>query len=269
MTEFKPAIGIFGGTGLYQFEGLEVLEERWVETPYGQPSDKITIAEYKGKRLVFLPRHGRDHRYPPHRIPFRANIWAFKNLGVTKILAPCAAGSLQPYIAPGDMVILDQIVDMTKTREYTFYDGPVTTHISFADPYCKTLREILIKSAEELNLPFHPKGTVVVIEGPRFSTRAESRFFTNQGFEVINMTQMPEAILAREMEMCYAGIALITDWDVGLEGRPDIEPVTHESAVKAFKENQEKLKKLLLKAVELIVPEQECECNRALTDARV
>ncbi len=267
-TNAEPAIGIFGGTGFYELKGMKVLDEVWVETPYGAPSDKLVIAEYDGKRVVFLPRHGKDHRYPPHRVPYRANIWAFKSLGVTKIIAPCAAGSLQPYIKPGDMVILDQIFDMTKNRTYTFYEGPVVTHISFADPYCPKLRQILIESAKDLNIPFHPKGTVVVIEGPRFSTRAESRFFTASGFEVINMTQMPEALLARELEICYAGVALITDWDVGLEGRDDIEPVTHEMAVKTFQENQERLKELLIEAIKRIDPSEVCSCNRALEGAR-
>ena len=275
VSEVKAEIGVFGGTGFYQLDSsdgdspVKFIEELEVETPYGAPSDKIVIAEVYGKRVAFLPRHGRDHRYPPHKVPYRANIWAFKSLGVRKILGPCASGSLQPFIAPGDIVILDQLVDFTKTRTYTFFDGPITTHISFADPYCPKLRELLIKKATDLNLSFHPKGTVVVIEGPRFSTRAESRFFTMAGFDVINMTQSPEAILAREMEMCYAGVTLITDWDVGMEGHPEVTPVTHEMAVKIFKENQEKLKKLIFETIRELDPKEDCSCNHALRDARL
>lgn len=271
--EVKAKIGVFGGTGFYQLSSkaspVKVIEEVEMDTPYGPPSDRITIAEVHGKRVAFLPRHGRDHRYPPHKVPYRANIWAFKALGVRKVLAPCASGSLQPFIHPGHIVILDQLVDFTKSRTYTFYDGPITTHISFADPYCPKLRKLLIETAEELNLDFHPKGTVVVIEGPRFSTKAESKFYTMAGFDVINMTQSPEAVLAREMEMCYAGIALITDWDVGLEGHPEITPVTHELAVKIFKENQDKLRKLIFETIRKLDPDEDCECNNALRDARL
>ncbi len=182
-------IGVFGGSGFYSL--LDHAEKIKVDTPYGPTSDLITIGEVEGKKVAFLPRHGEKHSLPPHKIPYRANLWAMKELGVERIIGPCAAGSLQPHVKIGDFVISDQIVNRTYRREDTFYDGPVVTHVSFADPYCPELRKIAIESAKKLNLPHHERGTVVVIEGPRFSTRAESKFYSSQGWEVINMTQYP------------------------------------------------------------------------------
>jgi 5'-methylthioadenosine phosphorylase len=261
----KADIGVIGGTGFYSF--LDAVEIN-VETPYGPTSDKIAIAEIDSKKVAFIPRHGKDHKYPPSLVPYRANIWALKKLGVKFILSPCAAGSLQPYIKPGDIVILDQIFDRTTKRASSFYEGPVTTHVSFAYPYSEYLRKIIIKEAQNLGLSYHPKGTVVVIEGPRFSTKAESRYYTKMGFEVINMTQMPEAILARELEISFAGIALITDYDVGLEDDPSIEPVSHELAVQNFIKNQEKLKKLLINVIKNIDITYQDEAHNALKNAR-
>ncbi|MGC8733831.1 MAG: S-methyl-5'-thioadenosine phosphorylase [bacterium] len=261
----KADIGVIGGTGFYSF--LDAVEYT-IETPFGSPSDKIAIAEIDSKKVAFIPRHGKDHRYPPSLVPYRANIWAFKKLGVKFILSPCAAGSLQNYIKPGDIVVLDQIFDRTTKRESSFYQGPVTTHISFAYPYSEYLRKIIIQEAQKLDLSFHPKGTVVVIEGPRFSTKAESRYYTKMGFEVINMTQMPEAVLARELEIAFAGIALITDYDVGLEDDPSIEPVSHELAIQNFIKNQEKLKNLLINVIKKIDINYKDEAHSALKNAR-
>lgn len=260
-------VGVFGGSGLYTF--LEDVEEIKVDTPYGPPSDKIALATVAGKKVAFLPRHGREHTIPPHKINYRANLWAMKELGVQYILGPCAAGSLQPHIRPGDFVICNQFVDRTWGRADTFYDGPITTHISAADPYCPTLREIAVAKARELGLSVHSEGTVVVIQGPRFSTRAESRWFSSMGWEVINMTQYPECILARELEICYVNISLITDYDVGLEGRPDVKPVTHEEVLRVFAANNEKLRRLLLAIIEALPGERRCACASALADARI
>jgi 5'-methylthioadenosine phosphorylase len=256
-------IGVFGGSGFYSF--LDVTETVEVETPYGAPSAPVTIGEIGGRRVAFLPRHGSHHQFPPHKIPYRANLWAMKELGVGRVLGPNACGSLQVGVKPGDFVVCDQLVDRTHDRPNTFYDGPVTTHISFADPYCAVMRSAIVGAGRELEIPIHDGGTVVVIEGPRFSTRAESAWFASAGWEVINMTQYPEAVLARELELCYANISLITDYDVGVEGVP---PVTHEAVVRVFTENNEKLRDLLFSVIPALPEERTCECATALTGAR-
>jgi 5'-methylthioadenosine phosphorylase len=252
-------IGVFGGSGFYSF--LEEPEEIKVETPYGQPSAPATIGAIGGRRVAFIPRHGANHEYPPHEVPYRANVWAMKELGVQRIFGPCAVGSLKAEIGPGDFVICDQAVDLTKGRAGTFYDGPVTTHISFADPYCETMRATLGKIAGEMSLSHRPAGTVVVIEGPRFSTRAESAFFQSFGWDVINMTQFPEVALARELEICYANISLVTDHDVGVG---DVAPVTHEEVLRVFEENIARLRDLLFAAIPAVPEERTCECATAL-----
>lgn len=262
----RADIGVFGGSGFYRF--LEDVEEITVETPYGAPSDKIALATVAGKRVAFLPRHGRDHQFPPHMINYRANLWAMKELGVTRVIGPNASGSLQPEIKPGDFVVVDQFVDRTTGRKDTFFDGPITTHISMADPYCPELRQIAIEKGRELGITMHETGTVVVIQGPRFSTRAESHWFSQMGWQVINMTQYPEVVLARELGMCYVNIALITDYDVGLEGRSDIPPVTHEQVIRVFNENNEKLKALLYAMIEAIPLERHCHCAEVLPPER-
>src|SRR5436190_12046736 len=216
-------IGIFGGSGFYAF--LEDVEEIEVDTPYGKPSAPFVLSEIEGKRVAFLPRHGRKHELPPHTIPYRANVWAMRELGVRRILGPCASGALRPDLELGSFVVCDSFVDRTSGRADTFYDGPETTHVSAADPFCADLRGILVATARELGIPVVDGGTVVVVQGPRFSTRAESRWFQQSGFDVINMTCYPEAMLARELELCYATVAMVTEHDVGYEGT---EPVPAE-----------------------------------------
>jgi 5'-methylthioadenosine phosphorylase len=258
-------IGVFGGSGFYSF--MKIKEELSLDTVYGKPSDNIIIGEIEGVNVAFIPRHGRKHTIPPHKINYRANIAAMKEIGVRQIFGPCAAGSLQANIKPGDFVICDQFVDRTNSRIDTFYDGPHTTHISTADPYCPELREIVLKEAEAIGIITHSKGTVVVIQGPRFSTKSESRWYSGQGWEVINMTQYPEVALAREMEMCYVNISLITDYDVGLEGNPGIKSVTSRDVVKIFKDNNEKLRKLLFKVILKVPDKRHCSCSSALKGA--
>lgn len=262
----RADIGVFGGSGFYRF--LENVEEVTIETPYGAPSDKVALATVGGRRVAFLPRHGRDHQLPPHMINYRANLWAMKELGVRRIIGPNASGSLQPEIKPGDFVVVDQFVDRTSGRKDTFFDGPITTHISMADPYCPEMRQIAIEKGRELGITMHDTGTVVVIQGPRFSTRSESHWFSQMGWEVINMTQYPEVVLARELDMCYVNIALITDYDVGLEGRSDIMPVTHEQVIKVFNENNEKLRGLLYAMIEAIPLERHCHCTEVIPPDR-
>jgi 5'-methylthioadenosine phosphorylase len=237
----QAEIGVFGGSGFYSF--LEDVEEIEVETPYGKPSAPVAIGELAGKRVAFIPRHGRSHELPPHRIPYRANVWALRALGVRRILGPCASGALRPDLELGAFVVCDQLVDRTSARADTFYDGPETTHVSAADPFCADLRALLVATARELAIPVVDGGTVVVIQGPRFSTRAESRWFQQSGFDVINMTAYPEALLARELELCYATVAMVTDHDVGVEGS---EPVSAERVGQVFAQNNERLRELLL-----------------------
>ncbi|MEP0814250.1 MAG: S-methyl-5'-thioadenosine phosphorylase [bacterium] len=264
----RAKIGVFGGSGLYAL--MEGAQEVPIDTPYAHPSGFITVGEISGKSVAFLPRHGRKHQYPPHMVNFRANLWAFKQLGVRQIIGPCAAGSLQPHVKVGDFVISDQLVDRTTTRVTSFYDGPATTHVSFAEPYCPRMRELAIEACKRAGVTAHPKGTVVVVEGPRFSTKAESRWYSSMGWEVINMTQFPEALLARELEMCYVNIAMITDYDSGLEGRPDIQPVTNDEVLRVFRENLEKLKKIIAELIALLPdepPDDQCPCPTALKGA--
>jgi 5'-methylthioadenosine phosphorylase len=255
-------IGIFGGSGFYSF--VEGLNEHTIGTPYGSPSGPVAIGTLVGRKVAFLPRHGPAHELPPHAINYRANLWAFKELGVERVLSPSAAGSLQPHIQPGDVVVCDQLVDRTSSRPQSFYDGPLSVHVSFADPYCEQLRPLATTAARSAGMSVHDSGTVVVIEGPRFSTRAESAWYQRQGWEVINMTQYPEAYLARELEMCYVNLSLITDYDVGVEGRPDIQPVTMEEALRVFAENIGRLRQCLFELIEDIPEERTCQCAEAL-----
>ena len=258
-------IGVFGGSGFYNF--LKIKKEISVNTIYGKPSDSIIIGELDGLNIAFLPRHGKKHNIPPHRINYRANVFAMKEIGVKQIFSPCAAGSLQPEIKPGDFVICDQFVDRTNCRVDTYYDGPHTTHVSTAEPYCPDLRKIVICSAKELNIRVHERGTVVVIQGPRFSTKAESKWYSSQGWEVINMTQYPEVTLARELEICFVNISLITDYDAGLQDNKNIKPVTSSDVIEIFNSNNEKLRELLFKSIPLVKKERDCICSHSLTGA--
>jgi 5'-methylthioadenosine phosphorylase len=260
-------IGVFGGSGFYRF--LDDFEEVPLATPYGPPSAPVRIGRVEGSEVAFMPRHGDEHTLPPHRINYRANVWAMKEVGVRRIVGPSACGSLKPELSPGTFVVCDQFVDRTRARESTFYDGPQTTHVSASDPYCADLSETLAASAEAVGVPVQRGGTVVVIDGPRFSTRAESRWFSAAGFDVVNMTQYPEAWLARELELCYANVSLVTDYDVGLEGMPHVEPVSADGAFAVFNENLERLRALLFHAIPRIGPQPEDACATALRSAIV
>lgn len=249
---------VIGGSGLYAL--LTDAEEHTVDTPYGPPSDAITVATVGDQRVAFLPRHGRDHRFPPHRIPYRANIFALKQLGVRQILAPCAVGGLRAELGPGTFVVPDQLIDRTSGRTQTFYDTGAV-HVNFADPYCPTGREVLREAARSHSGNVVDGGTMVVIEGPRFSTRAESRAYASMGGTVINMTGHPEAVLARELALCYSAIALVTDLDAGVEGDRG---VTQEEVFRVFGENTEILRKMLLDAVRTLPSTRTCPCGSAL-----
>jgi 5'-methylthioadenosine phosphorylase len=259
----RAEIGVFGGSGFYSL--LEDAETVHVETPYGDPSAPPVVGSIASRRVAFIPRHGVKHQFPPHVINYRANLWAMKELGVERIVGPCAAGSLRSGVGIGEFVVCDQIVDRTRSRAHTFYDGPVTTHISFADPYCATMRSAIVAKGRELGIGMHDGGTMVVIEGPRFSTRAESAWFHEVGWHTLNMTGYPEVVLARELEMCYANVSLITDYDVGVPGAP---AVSHEEVIRAFQESNAKLRDLLFAVIPAFPSERDCECATALENAR-
>jgi 5'-methylthioadenosine phosphorylase len=241
----RAEIGIFGGSGFYSL--LEDVREVKVDTPYGSPSDSVMLATVAGRKVAFLPRHGRHHTLPPHKVPYRANVWAFKSLGVQVVISPCAAGSLQKDYEPGSFAVCDQFVDRTSGRADTFFDGPIVTHISPAETYHPELRKLAIQSIIDNGIKCHPQGTVVVIQGPRFSTKAESKWFTSMGWQVINMTQYPEAYLCRELGMAVVNISLLTDYDSGVVAGTGA--VTAHDVLEVFKTNSERIKKVVLDMV--------------------
>ena len=262
MTSARAEIGVFGGSGFYEF--LDDVSTVAVHTPYGPPSAPVAVGTLDGRRVAFLPRHGVHHELPPHRVDFRANLWAMRELGVRRILGPCAAGSLRPEVKPGDMVVLDQLVDRTNGRsDDTFFDGGVVGHVSFADPYCPELAALVLDAGRKGGITMHDGGTVVVIRGPRFSTRAESRWFRSQGWDAVNMTQYPEAYLARELGICYSGIALITDYDTGVETDPSVAAVTMDDVLAVMRDNVARTRALLHDVIPRIPPADAATCTCA------
>ncbi|HKZ93596.1 MAG TPA: S-methyl-5'-thioadenosine phosphorylase [Candidatus Bathyarchaeia archaeon] len=257
-------IGIIGGTGVYDPKLLKNVKEIRLRTPYGAPSDAIAVGELKGRKIAFIPRHGRKHTIRPTDINARANIYALKKLGVERILAPSAVGSLKEEYSPGDTVIVDQFIDRTTKREQSLYTGKQVCHISVADPMCPQLRGILVKTAEDMKIRFHKTGTYVCIEGPRFSTKAESEMHRGWGADIIGMTLVPECVLAREAEICYACIATVTDYDVWKD-----QPVNAEEVAKTMKQNIEKIKMLITETIAALPKERTCECGHALKNALV
>ncbi|MDG9702669.1 S-methyl-5'-thioadenosine phosphorylase [Streptomyces sp. DH37] len=263
----QAEIGVIGGSGFYSF--LDDVTEVTVETPYGEPSDSLFLGEVAGRRVAFLPRHGRKHHLPPHRINYRANLWALRSVGVRQVLGPCAVGGLRPEYGPGTLVVPDQLVDRTKSRVQTYYDGealpdgsvPNVVHLSFADPYCGAGRAAAVAAARGRGWEPVDGGTMVVIEGPRFSTRAESRWHAAQGWSVVGMTGHPEAALARELGLCYASMALVTDLDAGAETG---EGVSHEEVLAVFAQNVGRLREVLFDTVAGLPAERDCACATAL-----
>jgi 5'-methylthioadenosine phosphorylase len=254
----RADVGVIGGSGLYSL--LDGATEHSIQTPYGAPSDDVTVADVGGRAVAFLPRHGRDHRYPPHQIPYRANLWALRELGVGQILAPCAVGGLRPELGAGTFVLPDQLVDRTSGRAQTYYDTGAV-HVNFADPYCPTGRSTIRAVAERTGFTLTDGGTMVVIEGPRFSTRAESRSYASLGGTIVNMTGHPEAVLARELAICYTALALVTDLDAGVEGEHG---VTQEEVFRVFGENTARLRSLLLDVAAALPEGADCVCHHAL-----
>ena len=266
MTQRTAEIGIFGGSGFYEFAEGGV-EEVTVDTPYGPPSGPIALMTVAGRQVAFLPRHGKAHALPPHKVPYRANLWAFKSLGITRVLAPSAVGSLQPHIAPGDFVVNDQFVNRTNGRADTFFDGPEVVHVSSADAYCPQVRRITIDAAKQNGVTVHGTGTVAVIQGPRFSSKAESRWFTQMGWDIVSMTQYPEVILARELELCYVTLSLVTDYDAGLVS--DTAAVSAHDVLAVLAQNTENVKHVLTTILATLPSERLCSCADSLKYARM
>ncbi|HVQ93371.1 MAG TPA: S-methyl-5'-thioadenosine phosphorylase [Mycobacteriales bacterium] len=253
----RAEIGVIGGSGLYSF--LADAVEVPVSTPYGPPSDPLVIGDVGGRQVAFLPRHGRDHRFPPHRINYRANLWALRSVGVRQVLGPCAVGSLHAALGPGTFVLPDQLVDRTTSRVQTYFDAGAT-HIALADPYCPDGRSTVAATAAGAGLPIVDGGVMVVIEGPRFSTRAESRWYAAQGWSLVNMTGHPEAVLARELALCYTAVALVTDVDAGVDAESAVD---QEEVFRVFGENVAKLRDLLFAVIPALPAERSCLCTHA------
>jgi 5'-methylthioadenosine phosphorylase len=258
MTGETAEIGVIGGSGLYRF--LDDAGSVTLDTPYGEPSDAITVADLEGRRVAFLPRHGVHHTVPPHRINYRANLWALHTLGVTRVLGPCAVGSLKAEHGPGSIVVCDQLVDRTRGRADTYFDGPEVAHLSAADPYCEELRPLAVQAARDAGMAARDGGTMVVVNGPRFSTRAESRWFASAGWAVVGMTQYPEVVLARELGMCYVNLSLVTDYDSGLEHDASVAPVTQEEVFAVFNQNMPRLRDALRRLIAAVPAQRSCGC---------
>jgi 5'-methylthioadenosine phosphorylase len=260
-------IGVFGGSGFYEWLGEGERVE--VDTPYGPPSGPLTLASVGGRRVAFLPRHGVGHKIPPHAVNYRANVWAMRELGVRRIIGPSAVGSLRGELHPGEVVICDQFVDRTRGRADTFFPGPEVVHVSAADPYCPELRRLATAAAASQGIAHHETGTIVVVQGPRFSTRAESRWFSGMGWDVVGMTQYPEVILARELEVCYLGLSLITDYDVGVDGLAEVGPVQAHDVMRVLEANIGRVRQLLSALIPQIPEAAGCDCQHALHAARM
>jgi 5'-methylthioadenosine phosphorylase len=255
-------IGIFGGTGIYDSEMLENAQEITMNTPFGKPSDSITVGIFKGRKIAFLPRHGKKHTIPPHMINYKANIWAFKELGITRIIAPSAVGSLKEEVEPGHFALPSQFLDFTKSRNGSFSDNGRVIHISVAEPFCPELQKAILKVVNEQSFHIHKNCTYVCIEGPRFSTKAESKFYRNTGADIIGMTLVPECQLAREAQICYVSISTVTDYDVWAE-----KPVTAKEVLETLSKNVERTKKILSELISQIPKTRNCLCEKALDEA--
>ena len=265
-TAARADIGIIGGSGLYNIEGLRKITERSVRTPFGVPSDKVVLGELDGIRIAFLSRHGRGHRINPSGINYRANIYALKSLGVRRVISVSAVGSMKESIKPGDVVLPDQFIDLTKQRASTFFEGGIVAHVAFGEPICAPLAADLLAAARSVGAPVHRGGVYLCVEGPQFSTKGESRLYRQWGVDVIGMTNMPEAKLAREAELCYATVALVTDYDCWHETE---EAVTVDAILAVLGQNVALAKRMLRQVVPSAAGAADCACHRALQDAIV
>ncbi|OGW21310.1 MAG: methylthioadenosine phosphorylase [Nitrospirae bacterium GWA2_46_11] len=259
-------IGLIGGSGLYEIEGLETTKEVSVATPYGEPSAVYKIGTIGAKEIIFLSRHGAHHNIPPHKINYRANIWGFKHLGVERIISVNSVGGINKNLSPGDIVLPDQIIDLTLgARESTFYDKDTVVHVDFTNPYCPEMGEVLIKASHAVKLPIKTSGTYVCTNGPRLETAGEIRFFSIIGADVVGMTAMPEAALARELEICVSGISVVTNPAAGTSE----EKLTVTEVIETMKKSAERIKSLIKEAVVTIPSSRNCPCKDALKDAEL
>ena len=279
-------IGVLGGSGLYEIDAVKILEEIPISTPYGEPSDKYILSEIEGKKVVFLPRHGRGHKFPPHLINYRANLWGFRKLGVNKILSVSAVGGINPLLKPGDFVITDQFIDFTKVRPITFYEGIFTihdeqdekndvvkdylkndrvVHIDVTYPFCSNLRQILLDVLSSLNVRFHSKGTYVATEGPRLETAAEIKAFQKLGGDIVGMTLVPEVVLARELNIHFASINVITNLAAGISEHR----LTSEEVIQMMEEKNNQLKDLIIKFIKKVPQKLNCSCEEVLNGAAI
>lgn len=259
-ADTRAEIGVIGGSGFYRF--LDDPVQVPVDTPFGPPSEPPLVGEVGGRRVAFLPRHGRDHRLQPHEVDYRANLWALRAVGVRQVLGPCAVGSMRPAWGPGTLVIPDQVIDRTWGRAHTVYQSVgAAVHVSFADPYCRRGRQVAAAAAGATGWPAQPTGTLVVVNGPRFSSRAESAWHAAAGGDVIGMTGMPEASIARELALCYTSLAVVTDLDAGFEHG---QGVTYQQVIDTFNASLEKLRRVLRQAIETLPADDDCVCRRSL-----
>lgn len=279
-------VGILGGSGLYDIDGVQIIEEREVRTPYGEPSDRFVIADYKGKKAVFLPRHGKGHKFPPHLINYRANLWGFRKLGVKKILSVSAVGGINPLLRPGDFVIADQFIDFTKVRPVTFYEGAYTivdeddpnddlvkeylsndrvVHIDVTEPFCPVMRDLLKKVLSETGERFHGKGTYAAMEGPRLETSAEIQALSRLGADIVGMTLVPEIVLARELSMHFASLNVITNLAAGISG----ERLTSDEVIQMMKEKNNIIREIVLRFIEDLPEKFDCSCEDVLKGAAI
>lgn len=257
----QAEIGVIGGSGFYHLFAEEDRQRVAIETPYGSTSAPLMVGAVAGRAVAFVPRHGAGHTVPPHRINYRANLWALASLGVERVVAPCAVGSLRRDLERGHVVVCDQMIDATKGRRNdTFFDGPEVAHLSAPAPYCPDLRRAAVVATRDAGLVAHDGGTVIVIEGPRFATVAESRLHARNGGDVINMTQYPEVVLARELGMCYAAMGLVTDYDSGID-QDGVAAVTQEEVLRAFAHSIPMLRRAVLRLVSSLPPERTCGCG--------
>ena len=260
-----PKIGIIAGSGFYEIEGVEVKELRKLSTPYGEPSDMYRICEVSGREVAFLSRHGTPHHIPPHRVNYRANVWGFRELGVERILSVNVVGGINKDLRPGDVVIADQIVDMTHGRAATFYDENEAVHIDFTEPFCPALRAAVIIAGKRIRAETRDSGTYICVNGPRLETGAEIRFFSTAGADIVGMTVMPEACLAREMELCFVCISVVTNYAAGISGKG----LTTTEVMETMRLSTERIRNLIVEALAVIPERRTCDCQSALKEAKM
>ena len=260
-----PKIGIIAGSGFYEFEGAEVRDLKEVTTPYGRPSGRYRLCEISGKEVFFLTRHGTPHHIPPHKINYRANIWGMKELGVDRIFSVNAVGGINRRLRPGDVVVPDQVIDMTHGRDATFYEGDDIVHIDFTMPFCRELRDALVTAGKEMDGVPEDSGTYLCVNGPRLETKAEIEYFSSIGADIVGMTIMPEACLARELEICFAGVSVVTNYAAGISNKR----LTTAEVVEGMKASLQQVREIVSRALSILQEERECECRNALKDARM